>query len=137
MKKIIFCVVSILMFCSVYAQTTFSGGIYQNTTWTAANSPYIITGSVVVFPGKTLNIEPGVEIKIDNQVNNNIYIEARGTINCIGTDILPIKIHTIYDTTSTVGWQGFICTSSQGGVLNADRFHISNAYNPFAYENSN
>jgi hypothetical protein len=134
MKKIIFCVVSILGLCSVYAQTNVSGGIYQNTTWTAANSPYIVTGSIVVFPGNTLNIQPGVEIKIDNQVNNNIYIEARGTINCIGTDILPIKINTIYDTTNTVGWQGFVCTSSQGGVINADRFHISNAYNPFAYE---
>ena len=50
MKKIIVCVVSILSLCSVYAQTNVSGGIYQNTTWTAANSPYIVTGSIVVFP---------------------------------------------------------------------------------------
>jgi hypothetical protein len=70
MKKIIVCVVSILSLCSVYAQTNVSGGIYQNTTWTAANSPYIVTGSIVVFPGNTLNIQPGVEIKIDNQVNS-------------------------------------------------------------------
>ena len=119
---------------SLLSQTSVSGGIYQNTTWSLARSPYMVTGSVVVFPGKTLNIEPGVEIRIDNQVNNNIYIETRGTLNCVGTDLLPIKIHTIYDTTNNVGWQGFVCTSSQGGVLNADRFHISNAYTPFAYE---
>jgi hypothetical protein len=119
---------------ATYAQTSVSGGIYQNTTWTLANSPYVVTGSIVVFPGNTLTIEPGVEIKIDNQTSNTIYIETRGTLNCVGTDALPIKIHAMYDTLNPVGWQGFVCTSSQGGVLNADRFHISNAHTPFGYE---
>ena len=117
-----------------FSQTTFSGGIYQNATWSLSGSPYIINGPVVVFPGVTLNIEPGVEIQINNLTNNNIYIETRGTINCVGTDALPIKIYPLYDTTNNVAWQGFVCTSSQGGVLNADRFQISNAYFPFSYE---
>ena len=134
MFRLTFILVVNLIAFNLFSQTSVSGGIYQNTTWTTAGSPYIVTGSIVVFPGNTLTIQPGVEIKIDNQVNNNIYIETRGTINCVGTDLLPIKIYTIYDTTSTEGWQGFVCTSSQGGVLNADRFHISNAFNPFAYE---
>ena len=116
------------------AQTNVSGGIYQNTTWSLANSPYVVNGSVVVFPGKTLNIEPGVEIRINNQASSNIYIETRGIINCVGTDALPIKISAMYDTLSNVAWQGFVCTSSQGGVLNADRFDIANAFKPFAYE---
>ena len=116
------------------AQTNVSGGIYQNATWSLAGSPYIVNGSVVVFPGKTLNIEPGVEIRINNQTSSNIYIETRGTINCVGTDALPIKIHAMYDTMNNTAWQGFVCTSSQGGVLNADRFQISNAYFPFSYE---
>jgi hypothetical protein len=114
--------------------TPVSGGIYQNTTWTLAGSPYIVTGSICVFPGNTLTIEPGCEILIDNLTNSSIYIETRGTLNCVGTDLLPIKIRTIYDTTNSVAWQGFVCTSSQGGVLNADRFHISNAHTPFGYE---
>lgn len=117
-----------------FAQTAVSGGIYQNTNWTLAGSPYIVNSSIVVFPGKTLNIEPGVEIRINNQTSSNIYIETRGTINCVGTDALPIKIHALYDTMNNVAWQGFVCTSSQGGVLNADRFQISNAYFPFSYE---
>ena len=134
MKKLFFLIAFYFITYSIYSQTPVSGGIYQNTTWTLANSPYIVTGSIVVFPGNTLTIEPGVEIQIDNQSSNNIYIETRGTLNCIGTDLLPITIHTIYDTTNNVGWQGFVCTSSQGGVLNADRFHISNAHTPFGYE---
>jgi hypothetical protein len=118
----------------VNSQTSVAGGIYQNTTWTLANSPYIVTGSIVVFPGNTLTIEPGVEIQIDNQTNSSIYIETRGTLNCVGTDLQPITIHAMYDTLNTVAWQGFVCTSSQGGILNADRFHISNAHTPFGYE---
>jgi hypothetical protein len=118
----------------ITAQTNVSGGIYQNTTWSLSGSPYVVTGSVVVFPGKTLTIEPGVEIRINNQTASNIYIETRGTLNCVGTDQLPIKIHALYDTMSNVAWQGFVCTNSQGGVLNADRVQISNAYAPFAYE---
>jgi hypothetical protein len=116
------------------SQTTVSGGIYQNTTWSLAGSPYEVTGSIVVFPGNTLNIEPGVEILINNLTDSTIYIETRGTINCIGTDSLPIKISAMYDTMNNVAWKGFVCTSSQGGVLNADRFQIVNAYFPFAYE---
>jgi hypothetical protein len=125
----IFCLLSLM----VDAQTIFSGGIYQNTTWTLAGSPYVITGSVVVFPGNTLTVEPGVEIRIDNANSSDIYIETRGTLNLLGSDQAPIRIRTLYDT-SAVGWKGFKCTSSQGGQLNANRFRISNAEIPFDYE---
>jgi len=134
MKILVFLISFLSISCFVYTQTAVSGGIYQNATWTLTGNPYIVTGSIVVFPGNTLTIEPGVEILINNQTNNEIYIETRGTINCIGTDLLPIKIRTMYDTLNNVGWKGFVCTSSQGGVLNADRFQISNAHFPFAYE---
>ena len=67
-----------------FSQTSVSGGIYQNTTWTAAGSPYIVTGSMVVFPGKTLTIEPGCEVRFtaDYSFNtgNFLYLEIRGTL---------------------------------------------------------
>mgnify|MGYP003836992999 FL=1 len=134
MKIVISTIVFTFISIFTFAQTNVSGGIYQNTTWTLSGSPYVVNSSIVVFPGKTLTIEPGVEIQINNQNNSNIYIETRGTINCVGTDAQPIKIHALYDTLSTVAWQGFVCTSSQGGVLNADRIEISNAYFPLSYE---
>ncbi|MEY4659134.1 MAG: hypothetical protein RJB36_900, partial [Bacteroidota bacterium] len=135
MNKLFILIISFYASLTVLqAQTNVSGGIYQNATWTLASSPYIVNGPVVVFPGVTLNIQPGVKIRINNQTSSEIYIETRGTINCIGTDALPIKIHAMYDTMNTVAWQGFVCTSSQGGVLNADRFQIANAYFPFSYE---
>jgi hypothetical protein len=133
MQKILFTLFLIASLQTIYAQTSFQGGIYNNTTWSLANSPYTITGSVVVFPGKTLTIEPGVQILIDNSTTTNIYIETRGTINCVGTTQLPIKIRTLNDTTN-VGWQGFVCTNSQGGVLNANYFDIANAFTPFGFE---
>lgn len=133
MKWYFFFFLGLLVVTPFRAQTPVSGGIYQNTTWTLANSPYQVNGSIVVFPGNTLTVEPGVTILINNANAQNIYIETRGTLNLVGTDQLPITVRTTTDT-SNIGWQGFICTSSQGGLLTADRFRISNATTPFAYE---
>jgi hypothetical protein len=73
MKKIIILLSFLLVITSGNAQTPVSGGIYSNTTWTLANSPYIVTDTVVVFPGVTLTIQPGVVVKF----NNNMRLEVR------------------------------------------------------------
>lgn len=65
-QKILFAVIFITAISYADAQTNVNGGIYTNTTWTLANSPYIVTDTVVVFPGYTLTIEPGVVVKFDN-----------------------------------------------------------------------
>ena len=74
MKRALF-LLSILIFAYKVGQcqTNVSGGIYTNTTWTMANSPYIVVDTIVIFPGVTLNIQPGVIIKF----NNNKRIEVR------------------------------------------------------------
>ncbi len=137
MKKIPLLLVALLLLYegSANAQTMVSGGIYQNTTWTLANSPYQVNGSVVVFPGATLTVEPGVTLLINNSNTANIYIETRGTLNLLGTNQAPIIVKTMVDTTN-IGWEGFKCTSTQGGILNANYFHLSNALTPFAYESA-
>jgi len=57
-----------LVYTISYAQTNVSGGIFSNTTWTKVNSPYIVTDTVVVFPGVTLTIQPGVVVKFDYHI---------------------------------------------------------------------
>src|SRR5438105_3566521 len=63
--KILTILFTVLSFAAK-SQTNVSGGIYTNTTWTLANSPYIIIDTVVVFPGVTLTIEPGIVVKFAN-----------------------------------------------------------------------
>ncbi len=45
--------------------TNVSGIITKNTTWTEANSPYIVKGQVLVDENTTLTIKPGVRIEFD------------------------------------------------------------------------
>lgn len=46
--------------------TDVSGPITTNTTWSKANSPYIITCNVLVMEGVTLTIESGVIVKFQS-----------------------------------------------------------------------
>ena len=65
----------------VQAGTNVGGPIISDTTWTLANSPYIVTTSVDVQQNVTLTIEPGVTIRFNSgtklQVNGELI--ARGT----------------------------------------------------------
>ncbi|HTL81508.1 MAG TPA: T9SS type A sorting domain-containing protein [Bacteroidia bacterium] len=72
MKKIITLLALALVTLSVNAQTNVSGGIFANTNWTLAGSPYIVTANTVLFPGYTLTIDPGVTVKFDAGVSIEI-----------------------------------------------------------------
>src|SRR4051812_45232948 len=73
MKKHFLLLALVITFSKAHTQTNVSGGIFTNTTWTAANSPYIVIDTVVVFPGVTLTIQAGVTV----QFANNKRIEVR------------------------------------------------------------
>lgn len=115
-----------------FSQTNVSGGIYQNTTWTQAGSPYIVTGSIVVFPGKTLTIEPGCEVRFtaDNTFNtgNFIYLEIRGTLIALGTDAYKIKFTSTNSSDGSYNWQGINIKGSQGGNCQLDRIELHNSW---------
>jgi len=118
---------------SIKANTYVNGGIFTNTTWTLANSPYILNGSVVIFPGKTLTIEPGVVVKVVAQGTNTgdlLYIESRGTLVAEGTSSNPISF--IPETTPTnpseIVWTGIRIKGSQGGTARFKNIVMNNAY---------
>jgi VCBS repeat-containing protein len=82
MKNLILSTLFLLLSVVVYSQTNISGAISSNTTWSLANSPYVVTGNTVVFENYTLTIEPGVVVKFED----NVQLRIQGKIIAIGND---------------------------------------------------
>jgi hypothetical protein len=119
----------------LFAQTQVSGGIYSNVTWSLANSPYIVTGNIVVFPGKTLTIEPGVEVRVQGNgypFGIGTYIEIRGFLVAVGTPSAPITFKADGVVTDPWTWRGIQIQTQQGADANFNYINISNAYNGIA-----
>ncbi len=69
--------------------TAVSGVLTQNTTWTAAQSPYCVNGNVLVQQGVTLTIEAGVLAKF--AVGKSMQVD--GTLKVLGTE----QAHVAFD----------------------------------------
>ena len=70
------------------SEVEVSGVIIEDTTWKSINSPYIVTGNILVNEGVTLTIEPGVVVKFeDHSVADyyGYYIKIDGTLVAKGT----------------------------------------------------
>ncbi len=61
--------------------------INTDTVWTKANSPYNLTGPVVVRTGVTLTITEGVTVNL-----KNYYIYVNGTLKILGTQSEKVHI---------------------------------------------
>lgn len=73
------------------------GTISVNTTWTKANSPYVVTQSVYVNSGVVLTIEPGVLVKFTQ--NTGLYIQGNGQLLAVGAVGEPIVFTSLRDDT--------------------------------------
>ena len=110
------------------ADTTISGPISSDTTWSPSGGVYIIDSYFSVPSGVTLTIEPGTIIKAKTTAlgGPSIY----GNIIAEGTSDLPIYFTSIYDdsiggdtgengstTGATKDWQGLYFKEGSTGEL--------------------
>jgi parallel beta-helix repeat protein len=63
------------------SSTNVGGIIDSNTSWTPTNSPYSLTGNILVNNGVTLTIQPKVVVNL-----NGYYIMVNGTLQARGNE---------------------------------------------------
>ena len=83
---------------SSYSQTNVSGVINNNTTWTKANSPYVLTGDVTVSDGTILTLEAGTILKRDG-LSFQILID--GAIDIAGEESDSVFIEDSFSSKSS------------------------------------
>ncbi len=88
---------------AAFAQIQVSGAITDTTTWTLAESPYIVTGNILVMEDVRLTIEPGVEVRFDS--DKTLMIE--GELIARGTESNEIKFTSNQDAPQPGDW-GYI-----------------------------
>ena len=106
MQKTLTFLAALLCFSLSSFATNVYGIINSNTTWTKANSPYIIIGDLLLDSNVTLTIEPGAEVR--GKPNYNFYIY--GKIIATGTVTDTIKFTQDHPVPSIpyglYGWEG-------------------------------
>ncbi len=92
----------ILSSTQILADTYVGGIINTDTTWTKANSPYIVTSNLMIIKNVTLIIEPGVIIKF----NNATGLKNNGRLIAIGTKEDLIIFTSNRETPNYDDWRG-------------------------------
>jgi RHS repeat-associated protein len=125
---------------TVLPATTYT----SNTTWTLANSPYVLNGDITVGAAATLTIEPGVIVKLNGQLRS---IWVNGVLKAVGNASNRI-VFTSYqddsaggdtngDGTATSGalgqWSGFKVGSSNADT---ELKFVDVSYGGWGYSNS-
>jgi hypothetical protein len=82
---------------TVNSQTTISAGNVSGT-WTKANSPYKVTGDIIVPKGSTLTIQPGVVVEFDG-----VGLTVDGKLNAVGKKYDSIVFKAFFSV-----WDGIV-----------------------------
>jgi predicted outer membrane repeat protein len=94
-----FCLTLNLVVWALFGQATDVPGGNVSGTWTAADSPYVVTGDIRVAEGESLTIEPGAEINFSGQY----ILRVVGNISAIGAEGDSI---TITSNAINTWWNG-------------------------------
>ncbi len=96
--------------------------ITNNTTWTVANSPYIIEGDLYVDQGANLTIEANVVVKFDGFFS--LYIS--GNLIAIGTETSPIEFTSNAAQPDRVDWEAIEITATGNIIMKFVKISYSN-----------
>ncbi|MEZ4235412.1 MAG: right-handed parallel beta-helix repeat-containing protein [Myxococcota bacterium] len=121
----------LLLSASAAWATVVPGGVIGTTTWTAANSPYVVQGDITVPAGATLTIQAGVEVRTassDASASGNdssrVEIVVDGTLDVQGDLVDPVWF--LSDTlTGSTSWYGIVVHA--GGVLTGTEAVVQHA----------
>jgi len=104
MRRYIGIIAIIVVTKAAVSQTMVSGN--QSGVWTAAGSPYIVNGEIIVPAGETLEIQSGVEVNFQGHYKFTV----NGELQALGTET-----DSIYFTTDipATGWGGIRIESDE------------------------
>ncbi|WP_347486328.1 hypothetical protein ABFV80_001480 [Vandammella animalimorsus] len=91
-----------LLASSAQAQTVVSGSITSHQTWTAAQSPYLLQGDVVLDNNALLSIQPGVIVRMAQGAS---FTLKKGALQAVGTAAAPIVITSDAATPAPGDWR--------------------------------
>jgi hypothetical protein len=83
------CLGMLLPVAPALAQTAVSGAMAASAHWSAANSPYVVSGDFILQNGAVLSIDPGVDIYM--AAGASLTVQAGG-IQALGTAAQPIRV---------------------------------------------
>lgn len=117
---------------TVIGETT-SGVIEGINTWARSNSPYVVTGNILVADGAQLTVEPGVQILFAG----DYYIMVEGTFAAIGTQTDSITFTSTQPAPEPGDWGNIWFTDiSVDAVVGGSGEYVSGsgfAFVEFAY----
>lgn len=92
---------------SAIGPTLVDSNITTNTTWTVANSPYLVTVPISITSAATLTIEPGVEVEFLTGAS----LQIDGGMQAKGKPSQPVLMHAAGDT-----WAGLKIVQPAGAI---------------------
>ncbi|MBN1890915.1 MAG: right-handed parallel beta-helix repeat-containing protein, partial [Thermoflexales bacterium] len=85
----------------IFSYTVAGGDVTGSQVWTAANSPYVVITNVLVQPGASLLIEPGVQVWMADA--RKVMVD--GTWVAMGTPAQPITFSSWHVRPQPGDWQ--------------------------------